>query len=63
MRKWYAESDGGDCWTGTYWSRQPKTYYVVNNQDEERIDCESMADAKSLAFELNVKESENARIR
>lgn len=52
--RYYPESDGGGHWTGTYWSHQPTTYYVANDEDPNfRHECESWAEARRIAAELN----------
>lgn len=56
-RRYYPESDGGDTWVGHYWSRQPKTYYVVDPMGGDRIDCNSWKEASALAKELNEREA------
>jgi len=53
MKRYYPEADGGDFWTGHYWSRNPKTYYVVDELGGDPIDCESWVEAKKLAKRLN----------
>jgi hypothetical protein len=50
--KWYYESDGGDFWTGSYWSRQPKVHYITNGIDDP-IYCVSKKAAISLANSIN----------
>lgn len=52
---YYVESDGGDFWTGDYWSRQPKTYYVMGplgRVDDE--DYRTRQEAGRVADRLNV---------
>lgn len=56
MPQYYAESDGGGFWAGHYWSEQPKTFYVVNSEAQERIECESMSRAEELARRLMADE-------
>jgi len=51
--RYYPESDGGDCWVGSYVSRQPKTYYVVDSKGGDPIDCKSWKAANELAQEMN----------
>lgn len=48
---WYPESDGGGWYEGTTRVVQPKTYYVSNG--DERIDCDSMREARVKARNLN----------
>ena len=57
--RYSAESDGGDFWTGRYWSRQAKTYYVVDNYDfnVDRIECETMNEARKLTDQMNKNSS------
>ena len=55
QRRYYPESDGGDFWTGDYWSRNPKTYYVVDELQSDPIMCNSWAQAKRLADHLNAR--------
>jgi len=52
-RIFYAESDGGDTWTGSYWSKAPKQFYVVCPDGLQRLDCPSMDSARALAEQLN----------
>lgn len=61
-KSWYTESDGGPTWVGHYMSHQPKTYYVVNADTEERFDCESATEARNMADRLN-NESERKNVR
>lgn len=53
--RYYPESDGGKTWTGSHWSHQPKTYYVVDSSGGDRIDCKSWKEAKEKAHELNMQ--------
>ena len=53
--QFYPESDGGDCWVGNRISHQPKTFYVVDSEGGDRIDCKSMKEARELAHRLNEK--------
>ena len=48
--RFYAESDGGYC--GSL-ADMPRTFYVCYTRNFERIDCESMREAKELAASLN----------
>ena len=48
------ESDGGDAWVG-YWSRRPKTYYIVDSLDEAaRLDLPDRRTAAELTKALNL---------
>ena len=52
--RYYYESDGGDTWTGHYWSRRPKTYYVCDHKTDERIDCDTAKEAADVAWALQM---------
>lgn len=61
MVRYYPESDGGDTWVGHYWSRQPKTYYVVDSVTLDRVgdDCKTWREAKLRAEILNAQEAKS----
>lgn len=53
-KRFYHKSDGGDFWTGRYWSRQPKTHYVVDGVTMDRVaDCKTKREARKVAAYLN----------
>ncbi len=60
--RYYAESDGGGHYESNRKTEQPRTFYVIDAIEGERIDCESMAAAKKLARKLN-RENDIAGMR
>lgn len=57
MKRFFWESDGGGHWEGE--SRrivQPRTYYVIDRQTDERIDVPTKADAVRLCERLNAED-------
>ena len=62
MQRYYPESDGGDTWVGHYWSRQPKTYYVVDREGCDRVaDCASWQEAVNMAARLNQEPNQGVK--
>jgi len=51
--RFYWESDGGGWWERDRHIIQPRTYYVIDRETDERIDCQTKAEARDLAASLN----------